>query len=102
MQAIDIALGFPAEERVHTFIVNTPSKDTDMTPIDQLLTRFAQQHLRIDTLETRKSDGLDFHDVAVWGVRAALEAAFNAGVEQGKKQALQQARKATKLERDNG
>jgi len=73
-----------------------------MNPIDQLLTRIAQQHLRIDTLETRKSDGLDFHDVAVWGVREALEAAFNAGVEQGKKQALQQARKATKSESSNG
>ena len=73
-----------------------------MNPIDQLLTRIAQQHLRIDTLETRKSDGLDFHDVAVWCLRAALEAAFDAGVEQGKKQAQQQARKATKLERANG
>jgi hypothetical protein len=70
-----------------------------MDPIDQLLTRIAQQHLRIDTLEMRKSDGLDFHDVAVWGVRAALEAAFNAGVQQGRQQ---QARKATKSERTNG
>ena len=73
-----------------------------MNPIDQLLTRIAQQHLRIDTLETRKSDGLDFHDVAVWGLREALEAAFNAGVEQGQKQAQQQARETTKLERTNG
>lgn len=73
-----------------------------MNPIDQLLTRIAQQHLRIDTLETRKSDGLDFHDVAVWCLRDALEAAFNAGVEQGQRQALLQARKATKLERTNG
>ena len=31
------------------------------------------------------SDGLDFHDVAVWCLRDALEAAFNAGVEQGSK-----------------
>ena len=73
-----------------------------MNPINQLLTRIAHQHLHVDTLETRKSDGLDFHDVAVWCLRAALEAAFNAGVEQGQKQAQQQARKATKLDRTNG
>ena len=33
----------------------------------------------IETLETRNSDGLDFHDVAVWAIRDALEAAFAAG-----------------------
>jgi hypothetical protein len=41
------------------------------------------KQLGIETLETRRSDSLDFHDVAVWCVRDALEAAFNAGVEQG-------------------
>ena len=33
----------------------------------------------IETLETRRSGSLDFHDVAVWEVRAALEAAYRAG-----------------------
>ncbi|MDZ7891745.1 MAG: hypothetical protein U5L73_08285 [Rhodoferax sp.] len=56
-----------------------------MNQLENLLTQIAQQHLRIETLETRKSDGLDFHDVAVWCLRDALEAAFNAGVEQGSK-----------------
>ncbi len=46
------------------------------TPV---LARIAAQHLSLETLETRNSDGLDFHDLAVWNVRAALEAAFNAG-----------------------
>ena len=77
-----------------------------MDPIDQLLTHIAQQHLRIETLETRKLCCLDFHDVAVWCLREALEAAFNAGVEEGRKQgqqqAQQQAGRATKLERTNG
>jgi hypothetical protein len=36
-------------------------------------------HLDIETLETRKSDALDFHDLAVWTIRAALEAAYKAG-----------------------
>ena len=47
---------------------------------DALLTRIAQEHLFIDTLETRKSDSLDFHDVSAWGVREALNAAYQAGM----------------------
>ena len=46
---------------------------------DQLFTAIAKEHLFIETLETRRSDSLDFHDVSVWGVRAALEAAYKAG-----------------------
>jgi hypothetical protein len=44
-----------------------------------LLAGIAKEHLFIETLETRHSDGLDFHDVAVWGIQDALEAAFMAG-----------------------
>ena len=58
-----------------------------MSKLEQLLTQIAQSKLGIETLEARKSDGLDFHDVAVWCLRDALEAAFNAGVEQGRKTA---------------
>ena len=58
-----------------------------MSKLEQLLTQIAQSKLGIETLETRKSDSLDFHDVAVWCLRNALEAAFNAGVEQGRKAA---------------
>lgn len=46
---------------------------------DALFTQIAQQHLNIETLVTRKSDSLDFHDVAVWSVKDALEAAYEAG-----------------------
>jgi hypothetical protein len=45
------------------------------------LARIAQQHLDLETLETRNSDSLDFHDLAVWGIRAALDAAYKAGQE---------------------
>lgn len=51
--------------------------------IDQIFALIAQKHLFIETLETRHSVRLDFHDVAVWSVRDALEAAFKAGVELG-------------------
>ncbi len=57
-----------------------------MKPIEQLLTQIAQQHLDIETLERRWSDSLDFHDVAVWSIKAALEAAYQAGVKQGCRQ----------------
>jgi hypothetical protein len=43
------------------------------------LARIAKDVLGIETLETRNSDGLDFHDVAVWTAKAALEAAYDAG-----------------------
>jgi len=50
------------------------------TDLDELFAAIAKATLRIDTLETRKSDSLDFHDVAVWSVKAALEAAYRAGL----------------------
>ncbi len=54
-----------------------------MSTINNILTLIAQKHLGIDTLETRQSDNLDFHDVGVESLRNALEAAFMAGAELG-------------------
>jgi hypothetical protein len=53
------------------------------TTIADVLTLIAQKHLFMDTLETRHSDRLDFYDVSVCGVKAALEEAFKAGVAVG-------------------
>jgi hypothetical protein len=50
---------------------------------ETLLARIAEKHLGLETLETRNSDSLDFHDLAVWSIHDALEAAFKAGVEVG-------------------
>jgi hypothetical protein len=50
-----------------------------MKSIDEILSRIASEHLGIHTLETRRADRHDFHDVAVWNVKAALAAAFEAG-----------------------
>lgn len=50
------------------------------TKLNQLLEQIAQQHLFIDTLETQSSDRLDFHDVSVWAVKTALQAAYEAGL----------------------
>ena len=54
-----------------------------MSQIDTILTLIAQKHLGIETLQTRNSDSLDFHDTGVWCLKDALEAAFRAGVELG-------------------
>ena len=50
-----------------------------MQQLDTILTLIAQKQLDIETLETRNSDRLDFHDIAVWCIKDALQAAFNAG-----------------------
>ena len=47
--------------------------------IDQQMQQIALDHLFIETLETRNSDRMDFHEVSVWGVRSALMAAYEAG-----------------------
>ena len=49
------------------------------------LDHIAQIILGLETLDTRNSDRLDFHDVAVWNIKAALQAAFEAGQQAGKK-----------------
>ena len=53
-----------------------------MNQLDTILTQIAQQHLDIETLQTRNADSLDFYDAAVWRIKAALEAAFKAGAAQ--------------------
>lgn len=47
--------------------------------IQDLLEKIALDHLFIQSLETQMSDRLDFHEVSVWGVKSALQAAFDAG-----------------------
>lgn len=46
---------------------------------DKIFTEIAKKYLRIETLERRNRDCLDFHDVSVSGIKAALEAAYEAG-----------------------
>ena len=46
---------------------------------DATVRLIARDILGIETLDTRNSDGLDFHDLAVWQIRKALETAYEAG-----------------------
>ena len=48
---------------------------------EALLHDLARRHFGVDVLETRNSDSLDFHQVAVWSIRAALEEAYRAGLD---------------------
>ena len=54
------------------------SKQADKA-LEPLFQQIALDHLFIETLETRNSDRLDFHEVSVWGVKSALIAAYEAG-----------------------
>ena len=49
------------------------------TTRDNTLNAIAREALGLETLETRSSDRLDFHDLAVWCVKDALERAYEAG-----------------------
>jgi hypothetical protein len=54
-------------------------KPTPAAACNALILEIAQRRFFIETLETRNRDRLDFHDVAVWAIRDALEEAFEAG-----------------------
>ncbi len=45
----------------------------------QRIEQIAKKHLMIETLEPQNSDSSDFHDCAVWSIKAALESAYEAG-----------------------
>lgn len=59
------------------------TEQTDQA-LEILLQQIALDHLFIDNLETRNSDRLDFHEVSVWGVKSALIAAYEAGLQAAK------------------
>lgn len=48
---------------------------------DAQLAALARKHLRIETIETRNSDALDFHEIDVEGLKRLLIAAYTAGYE---------------------
>lgn len=49
--------------------------------MNNTITAIAKEHLNVQTLETGHSDELDFHDLSVWQVKAALQAAHDAGAD---------------------
>ena len=63
--------------------------------LDQQMQQIALDHLFIETLETRHSDRMDFHEVSVWGVKSALMAAYQAGLAAGQNTAAKTADQPT-------
>jgi hypothetical protein len=56
-------------------------------PSDKTLLEWARKAVPgLETLETRNSDGLDFHETAVWRLKDALLAAYEAGLRKGARQ----------------
>jgi hypothetical protein len=71
-------IGFYAAEQAMLNVLN-PKDSTESLEVQ--LGKIAKQQLSITTLETRKSDSLDFYEVSVWGIKAALEKAYQAGLQ---------------------
>ena len=44
---------------------------------------WAKVELLLETLDTRKSDSLDFHEIPVWSIRDLVRHAFEAGYREG-------------------
>jgi hypothetical protein len=51
--------------------------------LEKYLEGVAKKHFNVETLETRNSDSLDFYDVSVASMKAALSEAYFAGVQSG-------------------
>lgn len=54
-------------------------KMTNTETKNEILEGIAKNILRIETLETRNDDKLDFHEVSVWSLKEALELAYETG-----------------------
>ena len=54
--------------------------------MEKILFEIAQKYFDVETLKTRNRDCLDFHEVSVGSMKAALEAAYKAGQEANKNQ----------------
>ena len=52
----------------------------DKNNFDKILLQIVKEHSSITTLETRKSDSLDFHMVSVWSLKAMLTDAYHLGM----------------------
>ena len=70
--------GCKGAREVHGVAVQGGMEVKDERSTEQIIQKIATDHLFIDTLETRNADSLDFHEVSVWGIKSALQAAFDA------------------------
>jgi len=62
-------------------IRKTEAKNMAKQDLNGMLETIAKNFLGIGTLTPQNSDSLDFHEVSVWSLKAALEEAYKAGKE---------------------
>jgi hypothetical protein len=55
-------------------------KNPTQIQTDLLVGELAKKHLGLHTLEYRNNSNLDFHELSVSNIKAALEAAYRAGI----------------------
>ena len=53
--------------------------------MNKTLEKIAKETLKLETLETRKNDSLDFHELSIWQIKEALEKAYKLGQDSIKK-----------------
>ncbi len=65
--------------------------DSDKKLINQSIAvaSIASRILGLTTLDTQNSDSLDFHDLSTENIRAALNAAYEAGLEHGQQKPIE-------------
>lgn len=74
----------PAAQTHNDRVISKARKAATKRREDSII-EIAKKVLGLETTETRNSDSLDFHDLAVWQIKKALEAAYKAGFEAGRK-----------------
>ena len=52
---------------------------TNLVIREKAIAKIAKDSLGLETIETRNSDSLDFHELGVWQIKEALELAYKAG-----------------------
>ena len=64
--------------------MNTPRYSIQGNPkVIELLEKIANEECFVETLQTRFSDSLDFHDISAAGLLKALHTAYYAGFNSG-------------------
>lgn len=78
LDADGVWCGFDRAREIHLGVADDHAVDT---VADTTVAEIASRILHIDTLESSNSDREDFHEFAVWTIRDALMAAYDAGVQ---------------------
>ena len=85
--AAEANLAAPLDNRDYAIERGSPHFEASSVEAEQSMTEaklamfetIAREILKIETLKTRRSDSLDFHDVSVWSLREALNRAYELG-----------------------